>query len=158
MSSTETLEKKVQPIPAGMHIVTPHLCCDGAADALEFYKKAFGAVENGRLPGPEGKLMHAMMTIGDSPVMLMDEFKECGGLSPKSLNGTPVTLHLYVEDADAAFDRAVKAGAKAIMPLENMFWGDRYGVVEDPFGHRWSIATHIRDVAPDEMQDAMKCM
>ncbi len=84
--------------------------------------------------------------------------QECGGLSPKSLNGTPVTLHLYVEDADAAFDRAVKAGAKAIMPLKNMFWGDRYGVVEDPFGHRWSIATHIRDVTPDEMQDAMKCM
>jgi uncharacterized glyoxalase superfamily protein PhnB len=158
MSSTQTLEKKVQPIPADMHSITAHLCCDGAADALEFYKAAFGAIENGRLPGPEGKLMHAMMTIGDSPVMLMDEFKNCGGLSPKSLNGTPVTLHLYVEDADASFDRAVKAGAKVIMPLENMFWGDRYGVVEDPFGHRWSIATHIRDVTPDEMQDAMKCM
>ena len=147
---------QVKPIPEGMHTVTPHLVCAGAADAIEFYKKAFDAAELGRLPGPQGKLMHAAIRIGDSAVMLVDEFPEMGAFGPKSLKGSPVTIHLYVEHVDAAFERAVAAGAKVKMPLADMFWGDRYGVLEDPFGHYWSIATHVRDVSPEEMQQAMQ--
>ncbi len=135
--------------------VTPHLVCNGAADAITFYKQAFGAVELGRLPGPQGKLMHAMLRIGDSAVMLADEFPDFGSFGPKSLKGSPVTIHLYVEDVDATVKRAVAAGAKITMPVDDMFWGDRYGKIEDPFGHHWSIATHIRDVSPEEMQAAM---
>ena len=150
--------KKVKPIPDDMHSVTPHLICAGAADAIEFYKKAFGAVEAARLPGPGGKLMHAMIRIGGSAVMLVDEMPEWGALGPKALKGSPVTIHLYVEDADAFFARAVKAGAKVTMPLEDAFWGDRYGKLEDPFGHRWSVATHVRDVSSEEMQQAMRKM
>ena len=149
---------QVKPVPDGMHTVTPHLVCAGAADAIEFYKKVFNAVEMGRLPGPGGKLMHAWIRIGDSPVMLVDEFPERGSFGPKSLKGSPVTIHLYVEDADAAFQRAVAAGAKIKMPLADMFWGDRYGVLEDPFGHYWSVATHLRDVSPEEMQQAAQKM
>jgi uncharacterized glyoxalase superfamily protein PhnB len=141
-----------------MHSVTPHLVCAGAADAIEFYKKAFGAVEEARLPGPGGKIMHAMLRIGDSAVMLVDENPEWGMLGPKSLKGSPVTIHLYVEDADAFAARAVKAGAKITMPLDDMFWGDRYGTLVDPFGHQWSVATHVRDVSMEEMQQAMKAM
>ena len=148
----------VKPIPNDMHTVTPHLVCAGAADAIEFYKNAFNAVEGGRLPGPQGKLMHAMIRIEGSAVMLVDEMPECGALGPKSLKGTPVTIHLYVEDADAVVARAVAAGAKVTMPVADMFWGDRYGRLEDPFGHHWSVATHIRDVTPAEMQDAMRKM
>jgi uncharacterized glyoxalase superfamily protein PhnB len=147
-----------KPIPQGMHTVTPHLICAGAADAIEFYKKAFGAVELARLPGANGKLMHAMLRIGDSAVMLVDEAPEWGMLGPKALKGSPVTIHLYVEDADAFAARAVKAGAKVTMPVADAFWGDRYGTLEDPFGHRWSVATHVRDVTPEEMQQAMKKM
>ena len=147
---------QVNAIPPGMHSVTPHLTCAGAADAIEFYKKAFGATEAGRLPGPDGKLMHAMVRIGDSAVMLMDEFPEHGALGPKSLRGSTVVLHLYVDNVDAFFARAVDAGATVIMPLEDMFWGDRYGQLDDPFGHRWSVATHIRDVSPQQMQEAMR--
>jgi uncharacterized glyoxalase superfamily protein PhnB len=138
-----------------MHTVTPHLVCAGAADAITFYKQAFGAVELGRLPGPQGKLMHAMLRIGDSAVMLADEFPDYGSFGPKSLKGSPVTIHLYVEDVDATVKRAVAAGAKITMPVDDMFWGDRYGKIEDPFGHHWSVATHIRDVSPEEMQAAM---
>jgi uncharacterized glyoxalase superfamily protein PhnB len=141
-----------------MHSVTPHLICAGAADAIEFYKKAFGAVEEARLPGPGGKLMHAMIRIGDSAVMLVDEMPEWGALGPKSLKGSPVTIHLYVEDADAFFARAVKAGAKVTMPIDDAFWGDRYGKLEDPFGHSWSVGTHVRDVSMEEMQQAMQKM
>jgi PhnB protein len=137
-----------------LHSVTPHLVCAGAADAIEFYKKAFGAVEMARVPAPDGKLIHAMIRIGDSPVMLVDEFPQCGSLGPKSLKGSPVALHLNVEDVDAAADRAVRAGAKITMPVEDMFWGDRDGRLEDPFGHQWSVATHIRDVSPEEIQKA----
>lgn len=146
----------VQPIPQGMHTITPHLTCAGAADAIEFYKKAFGAVEMGRMPGPDGKIMHAQLKIGDSPVMLVDEFPEWGGKGPKTLNGTPVTIHMYVPDADAVFKRAVEAGATVKMEMAGMFWGDRYGVLIDPFGHSWSIATHIKDMTPEEMAQAMK--
>jgi len=149
---------KVNPIPEGMHTVTPHLICAGAADAIEFYKKAFGAVETGRLPGPNGKIVHASLRIGDSAIMLMDEAPEWKSLGPRALKGTPVTLHLYVEDADAVAARAVKAGAKTVMPVEDMFWGDRYGIVEDPFGHHWSIATHVREVSREEMAEALKKM
>lgn len=145
-------------IPDGMHTVTPHLICANAAAAIEFYKKAFNATETSRLPGPGGRLMHASLRIGDSAVMLVDEMPEHGALSPKSLKGSPVAIHLYVEDADAAAARAVAAGAKLTMPVTDMFWGDRYGQLEDPFGHRWSIATHVRDVTPAEMQQAMQAM
>jgi PhnB protein len=149
---------KVKAIPEGMHSVTPHLICAGAANAIEFYKQAFGAVEGGRLPGADGKLMHAMISIGDSPVMLVDEMPQWGALGPKALKGSSVTIHLYVENADATFERAVQAGAKVVMPLADQFWGDRYGKLEDPFGHHWSVATHVRDVSPAEMQQAMKSM
>ena len=149
---------KVKPVPDGMHTVTPHLVCAGAAEAIEFYGKAFGAVEEGRLPGPNGKLMHAMIRIEGSAVMLVDEMPEWGALGPKALKGSPVTIHLYVEDVDAFVKRAVAAGAKITMPVADQFWGDRYGQLEDPFGHHWSIGTHIRDVTPDEMQQAMRKM
>jgi PhnB protein len=149
---------QVKPVPEGMHSVTPHLICAGAADAIEFYKKAFGAVAEACLPGPGGKIMHAMLRIGDSAVMLVDEMPEWGALGPKSLKGSPVTVHLYVENADATVERAVKAGAKVTMPLADQFWGDRYAKLEDPFGHHWSVATHIRDVSLEEMQQAMKKM
>ena len=145
-------------VPEGMHTVTPHLVCAGAVDAIEFYKKAFNATETGRLAGPQGKLMHAMMRIGDSALMLADEFPDWGSFGPKSLKGSPVTIHLYVEDVDAFVKRAVAAGAKLTMPLEDMFWGDRYCKLEDPFGHHWSVATHLRDVSPDEMRQAMEKM
>jgi PhnB protein len=145
-------------IPQGMHSVTPHLVCAGAAQAIEFYKKAFGAIEEARLPGSDGKLMHAMIRIGDSQIMLADEFPQWGALGPKALKGSPVTIHLYVDDADAFAKRAEAAGAKITMPVADMFWGDRYGKLEDPFGHQWSVGTHVRDVSPDEMQKAMKEM
>jgi len=138
----------------GMHTVTPHLVCAGAADAMEFYKKAFGAVEMMRLPGPQGKLMHASVRIGDSIVMLVDEFPEHGSVGPKALNGSPVTIHLNVPDVDATFAQAVAAGAKVTMPVADMFWGARYGSLEDPFGHRWSMATNIRDMSPEEIKKA----
>jgi PhnB protein len=145
----------VKPIPEGMHSLMPHIICAGAADAIAFYVKAFGAIEMMRLPGPEGKVMHAMLKIGDSVLMLADEFPEHGMLGPIALKGTPITLHVYVEDVDASFERAVAAGATVRMPVADMFWGDRYGQVQDPFGHRWSLATHTRDVNPEEMRAAM---
>lgn len=149
-------QSKPNPIPQGMHTVTPHLICAGAADAMEFYKQAFNAVEVSRLPDPQGRLLHASIRIGDSAVMLTDEFPQWGSLGPKSLKGTPVIIHLYVDDVDAFVERAVTAGAKVIMPPEDMFWGDRYGRIEDPFGHRWSLATHLRDVSPEEIQQAVR--
>jgi len=146
--------REIQPIPEGMHTVTPHLICAGAAEAIEFYKKAFDALDIVRLPGPEGKLMHAMIRIGDSAVMLVDESPDWGMLGPKSLKGSPVTIHLNVQDADVVVARAVAAGAKVIMPVEERFWGGRYGVLEDPFGHHWSVATHVRDLSLKELQQA----
>ena len=149
---------KVKPIPEHMHSVTPHLVVAGAANAIEFYKKAFGATEEARLPGPGGKIMHAMIRIGGSAIMLVDEMPEWGALGPKTLKGSPVTIHLYVEDADAFVARAVKAGAKVTMPVADMFWGDRYGKIEDPFGHQWSVGTHVRYLTPEEAERAMKEM
>ena len=148
----------IKPVPDGMHTVTPHLICAGAADAIEFYKKAFDAVEEARLPGPQGRVMHAMIRIEGSAVMLVDEMPEWGALSPKSLKGSPVTIHLYVEDTDAFVARAVAAGARVTMPVCDAFWGDRYGKIEDPFGHHWSVGTHIRDVSMEEAQKAMEQM
>jgi PhnB protein len=148
----------VKPIPDGMHTLTPHLVCAGAANAIDFYKKAFNAVEQARLPGPDGKLMHAAVRIGDSTLMIVDENPRYGMLGPKTLKGSPVTIHLYVNDVDATVAQAVSAGAKITTPVADMFWGDRYGQLEDPFGHRWSVATHKRDLSPEEMREGMAKM
>lgn len=154
-----TAKPKARPRRPGTQSLTPHLVCAGAAKAIDFYKKAFGALEMMRLPaGKDGRLAHASIEINGVCVMLVDEFPEMGNKAPTTLKGTPVTIHLMVDDVDAFTRRAVKAGAKVIMPVADMFWGDRYGVVEDPFGHRWSIATHVRDMTPKEIAAAMKGM
>ena len=145
-------------IPDGFHTITPHLTVHGASEAIAFYKSAFGAREVNRKVGPDGKkLIHAEIRIGDSAIMLSDEFPEfgeCASKSPKTLDGTAVTLHMYVDDVDAVFQQALKAGAKEFMPVSDMFWGDRYGQVIDPYGHKWSIATHVRDVSEEELVKA----
>lgn len=155
--STATGSTSTMP-DISMHTVTPHLVCAGAAAAIEFYTKAFGAEEIMRLPTPDGKLIHASVRMGDSVVMLADEIPAMGCLGPKSLKGSPVTIHLQVDDADALHKRAVAAGATNVMEVQEMFWGDRYGIVEDPFGHRWSIAHHVREVGLTEMQKAAAAM
>lgn len=138
--------------------LTPHLVCDGASDAIEFYKQAFGAEELMRIPTPDGKLMHAAITVNGAMVMLVDEMKEMGALGPNALGGSPVTLHLHVADADAAIERAAAAGATVMMPATDMFWGDRYGQVKDPWGHSWSIAHPLSDAAlsEDQLREAAK--
>lgn len=136
--------------------LTPHLVCDGAAAAIEFYKKAFDATEMMRIPGPDGKIMHAAVSINGAMVMLVDENKQHGNLGPKTLKGTPVILHLGAPDADAAIKRAADAGAKVVMPAADMFWGDRYGQIEDPFGHLWSIATPKKKMTEAEIRDAAR--
>ncbi len=153
----------VSPIPPGQHTVTPHLILRNARAAIDFYKNAFGAIEIMCMPGPDGKgVMHAEIKIGDSFVYLAEEWPGMPMASPEKYGGTTVSIHLYVKDADALFNQAVAAGAKVAMPLMNMFWGDRFGKVTDPFGHSWSIATHVEDVPPDEMGkraiEAMKQM
>lgn len=148
----------VAPVPAGFHSLTPHLVVAGASDAIAFYRRAFGAEELSRLPGPGGLLMHAAIRIGDAIVMLHDEFPEMGARGPKAIGGTAVTLHHYTPDADAAFARAVDAGCSVVMPLADQFWGDRYGLVEDPFGHRWSIAMQTRQLTPQQITEAMQAM
>ena len=146
----------VKPIPDGYHTLTPFLTCRNAARAIEFYQQAFGAkVRGGVAKGPDGKVMHAELQIGDSVIMLSDEFPEFGSLSPQSIGGSGIGLHIYVDGVDAAFDRAVKAGAKVDMPVMDQFWGDRYGKLTDPFGHKWSIATHVKDLSDDEMKKGM---
>ena len=150
------MTETVNPIPPGMHTITPHLVCKDAAAAIEFYKEAFGAVEQMRLPGPDGKLMHAMVRIGDSMLMLVDEFPDMQVRGPQALGGSPVTIHLSVADADAAFRRATAAGATLRMPVTDMFWGARYGMVQDPSGHLWSIATQVRNLTPEQILQAMK--
>lgn len=144
---------KVRPVPAGMSTVTAHLVCKGAGAAMDFYKKAFGAIEmpNARLE-IDGTFLHGELTIGDSVIMLGEEDARCGSLSPQSLKGTPVCLHLYVKDVDQSFKQALEAGATEVFAPTDMFWGDRYGVVRDPFGHQWSLATHVRDLAPEEIK------
>ena len=146
----------VKPIPDNYPRVSPYLSVDGADAAIDFYEKVLGAKVRGRMPGPGGKVGHAELTLGDSLIMLSDEFPEMGPPSPKSLGGTPVTLSVYVEDADAVFDAAVAAGAKSLRPVQDQFYGDRSGQFEDPFGHRWSVATHVEDVPPEEMEQRMK--
>jgi uncharacterized glyoxalase superfamily protein PhnB len=149
-------------VPEGYRTVTPHLTIRGAAEAIEFYKKAFGARELRRSASPDGKLMHAEIQIGDSRIFLNDEFPEMGASSPLALKGTPVTMHMFVEDCDGVFDQAIKAGATVAMPLADQFWGDRYGLLVDPFGHRWSVASHLKDMTPEQMraaaEEAMKQM
>jgi PhnB protein len=142
----------VKPIPEGYHTVTPYLAVNDAAKAIEFYKRAFGAEEKHRMDGPQGKIGHAELKIGDSIIMLADEMPGSGCRSPQSLGGTTVNIFLYVNDVDSVYNQAVRAGAKAEMPLADQFWGDRYGKVTDPFGHSWSLATHKEDLAPAEMQ------
>ncbi|MBA3423789.1 MAG: VOC family protein [Actinobacteria bacterium] len=141
----------VKPIPDGYPQVTPYLCVDGAAAAIDFYSAVFGAAERARMPAPEGKIGHAELEIGDSVIMLADEFPEMNIRGPKSIGGTPVTLSVYVEDVDGVVERAVEAGAKALRPVEDQFYGDRSGQFEDPFGHRWNVATHIEDVSEEDM-------
>jgi PhnB protein len=147
-----------QRVPDNMHTVKPHIVVNGGAAAIEFYKQAFNAVEQMRLPLPDGKLMHACVRIGDSNVMLVDENPEWQCRGPKLLGGSPVTIHLCVEDADKIFNQAVAAGATAVMPPMDAFWGDRYGIVTDPFGHNWSIAHHQYDYTPAEIQQNMAKM
>jgi len=148
----------IKPIPDGFHSLTPHLICAGAAEAIEFYVKAFNAVEVARMPGPNGKLMNAVVRIGDSVLMLVDENPQWGLLGPKALKGSPVAIQLFVEDVDAVVAQAVAAGAKITMPVADQFWGDRYGQLEDPCGHRWAVATHTRDPSPEEIQQSLARM
>jgi PhnB protein len=142
---------KVKPIPDGYPQVSPYLCIDGASDAIEFYGKILGAKERMRMPGPDGKLGHAELQLGDSVIMLADEFPESGARSPKAMGGTPVTISVYVEDVDGVLETATQAGAKVLTPAADQFYGDRTASFEDPWGHHWHIATHVEDVSPDEM-------
>jgi PhnB protein len=146
------MAKQAQAIPKGYHTVTPSIMVAGAAKAIDFYKKAFGAEELMRFPGPDGRIMHAEIKIGDSVVMMGDEMPEHGAKSPKSFGGTPVSFFIYGDNVNAAWKRAIDAGAKEIMPLIDQFWGDRAGCLEDPFGHQWWLAQHIQDLTPEELR------
>ncbi len=145
-----------KPIPEGYHSVSPALAIDGAAEAIDFYKRALGAKERYRMPGPEGTIAHAELEIGDSVVMLSDPFPQSTTRPPRELGGTSVAIFVYVEDVDAVFQQALDAGATVTMPLENQFWGDRFGSITDPYGHHWSLATHVEDVPPEEMEERAK--
>ncbi len=142
---------KVKPVPDGYHTATPYLIIKGAASAIEFYKKAFGATELMRMGDPSGRIGHAEIKIGDSRIMIADEFPEMGARSPQSLGGSPVSIFLYVEDVDAVANQAIAAGAKVLMPVQDQFWGDRYGKLADPFGHRWDVATHKEDLTAEDI-------
>ena len=146
----------VEPIPEGYHTATPYLAVDDVAEALEYYKKAFGAKERGRMEAPDGKIGHAEIQIGDSLVMLSDPFPQASTRTPKELGGTTASVFLYVENVDAFVQRAVDAGATVSMEVADQFWGDRFGTITDPFGHSWSVATHIEDVPPEEMAERAK--
>lgn len=146
------MSPKVKSVPEGYHNVTPYLCIQGAAQAIEFYKKAFGAVEVMRMPQPDGKIGHAEIKFGDSHVMLADECPEMGFRSPKAIGGSPIGLMLYVDSVDVTVEKAVAAGAKLLKPVENQFYGDRSGRIEDPFGYAWYVSTHVEDVPPDELK------
>jgi PhnB protein len=139
------------PIPQGYPQVMPYLIVDGAADAIEFYKGMLGVSERMRMPGPDGRIGHAELTLGEAVIMLADENPEMGARGPRSVGGSPVTIHVYVDDVDAAFERATTAGAKSLQEVEDRFYGDRSGQLEDPFGHHWNLATHVEDVSPEEM-------
>lgn len=146
------MANEVKPIPEGYHTVTPYLIIRNAASAIDFYKKAFGAIELFRMPQPDGKIAHAEIKIGDSPIMLSDEHPDLGFKSPQTLGGSPVSILLYVDDVDSVFNQAVAAGGKIDKPVEDKFYGDRSGSLTDPFGHLWHIATHTEDVSPEEME------
>jgi PhnB protein len=146
----------VKPIPEGYHTLSPSLVVDNASEAIEFYKRAFGAQERGRMEGPRGTIAHAEIQIGDSVVMISDPFPHATTKPPKEVGGTTVTLFMYVEDVDAAVQQAADAGATVTMPVEDMFWGDRFGSIVDPYGHSWSLATHVEDVPPEEMAERGK--
>ena len=148
----------VKPIPDGYYTATPYLIIKGAARALDFYKQAFGAQEEMRFPMPDGKIGHAEIKIGNSPIMLADEFPEMGHKSPESLGGSPVSILLYVPDVDKTFAQALKAGGKELQPLKDQFYGDRSGTLTDPFGHVWTVSTHKEDVSPEEMDRRHKAM
>lgn len=148
----------VQPIPVGYHTATPYLIIKNAAAAIEFYKKAFGAIEQMRLVQPDGKIGHAEIKIGNSVIMLADEFPEMGAKSPEAFGGSPISILLYVENVDEMFQKSINAGAIVKQPLENKFYGDRMGTITDPFGHCWSIGTHIQDVSPEEIKQRMEKM
>jgi len=150
------MENKVKPIPEGYHTLTPYLTIRNAAAALDFYKRAFDAQEIFRIASPDGKIGHAEIRIGDSAIMLSDEFPEMGANAPETLGGSPVMLHLYVENVDTLVDRAVQAGGRLERPVADQFYGDRGGMVTDPFGHKWWIATHVEDVPPDELERRSK--
>ena len=150
------MPSKTPAIPEGMHTITPHIVLRDAAQAIDFYKRAFGAEELGRSVTPDGKIMHAMIRIGDSLLMMNDEFPNMGCNSAETLGGTNITLHIQTEDVDTLFDRAVKAGAKATMPVTDQFWGDRYGQVTDPFGQRWSLATRVEQLTSEEVEARAK--
>src|SRR6266850_816049 len=150
-----TPQKKVEPIPVAYPGVTPYLAVNDAAAAIEFYKSGFGATELMRLPGPDGKIGHAEVKIGNAIVMLADEHPDAGHVSPKTLGGSTVKLHMYVEDVDSFFERATASGAKVLMPPADQFYGDRSGRLEDPSGHVWLVSTHVEDVSPEEMQKRM---
>ena len=147
-----------KPVPEGYHTATPHIVVTDAARALEFYGRAFGATELMRMPAPGGRIGHAEISIGDSRIMLCDEFPEMGARSPRALGGSPVSIYLYVDDADRVTKQAIRAGAKEIRPLEDKFYGDRSGTIEDPFGHTWHISTHKEDVSPEELQRRVQKM
>jgi len=149
------MPEQVKAVPPGFHTLTPHLTARNAEQALEFYKNAFGAEVLHVAHMPDGKVMHAALRIGDSMLMLNDEFPDHGALSPLSTGASAVTIHIYTENVDAAFNRAISAGAQVKMPLADQFWGDRYGVVADPFGHKWSLGAHIKDMSAEEMQREM---
>ncbi len=153
-------KSNVKPIPEGYHTVTPYIIVDRASEAIEFYKKAFGAKELDRMEAPGGKIMHAEIKIGDSPIMLADEHPEMGARSPKAIGGSPITIHMYVDDVDKVFNQAIAAGAKAERPVQDMFYGDRSGSVVDPYGHKWYISTHKEDLTKEEIakraQEMMK--
>jgi PhnB protein len=146
----------VKPVPEGYRTITPYLAVDGAAEAIEYYKKAFGAKERGRMDVPGGKIGHAELEIGDSLVMLSDALPQFSTRSPKELGGTSVSVHMYVEDVDAVVKQAIEAGATVTAEVADQFWGDRFGIVQDPFGHQWTISTHVEDVPPEEMAERAK--
>ena len=149
-----TPRKKVDPIPKGFHTITPGIAVRNATEAIEFYKIALGAKEKSRMPGPDGKIMHADIVIGNSHIMLGEENLQMNNPSPQALNGSPISLYVYVKDADKVFNQAVRAGASIAMPVTDQFWGDRAGMITDPYGHKWWLATHKRSLSPKEMKKA----
>jgi uncharacterized glyoxalase superfamily protein PhnB len=143
----------VKPIPEGYHTIAPSLIVDGAADAIEFYKRAFGATERGIMPGPDGRIAHAELQIGDSVLMLSDPYPMQNAKAPKEIGGTSVSIFMYVEDVDATYKQAIEAGGTSTMEPDDMFWGDRFGALTDPFGHAWALATHVEDLSEEEMRE-----